>query len=191
MNRQILSFAQRTMSGRTLFSRKGVSVSTAVMLVSLLAMGFVVQARASADWQESRGLVGTWRLQLTPVYCPGVTTGTLAAPFSGLASFTSDGTLTNTFDNSLFAYDTPGHGFWWRTDDRTYKDVFEVLIVDPPATSPYVPGTQKGFATIALNDENDFTAQVVAEYFNSSGDIYLTKCIEVVGTRMNDSETEP
>lgn len=175
-----------------MFNKKSVSVSAAAVLFSFLVLGFVVLgSRAKADWHEPRGLVGTWRLQLTPAYCPGVTTGMLAAPFQGLATFTGDGTLTNTFNNALFGYDTPGHGFWWKTDDRTYKDVFELLIVDPPTTSPYVPGTQKGFATIALGDENDFTAQVMAEYFNSSGTIYLTKCLDVVGTRLNDSQTEP
>ncbi len=191
MNRKILSFAQHIMSGRTLFSKKGVSVSAAVVLVSLLALGFVVRVRASGDWHEPQGLVGTWRLQLTPVDCPDVTTGTPAAPFQGLVTFTGDGTLTNTFNNTLFGYDTPGHGYWWKTDDRTYGDVFEALIVDPPTTSPYVPGTLKSFGAIALDDENGFTAQVMSEYFNSSGAIYLTKCIDVVGTRLNDSLTEP
>jgi hypothetical protein len=52
-------------------------------------------------------------------------------------------------------------------------------------------GTQKGFTTITLDDENNFTAQVVAECFDSSGTIYLTKCIDVVGTRLNGSQTEP
>ena len=52
-------------------------------------------------------------------------------------------------------------------------------------------GTQKTFATITLRDENKFTAQVVAEYFNSSGASYLTKCIDVVGTSLDDSQTEP
>lgn len=175
-----------------MFNKKSVSASAAVVLFSFLVLGFVVLgSRARADWHEPRGLVGTWRLQLTPAYCPGVTTGMLAAPFQGLATFTGDGTLTNTFTNALFGYDTPGHGFWWKTDDRTYKDVFEILIVDPPATSPYVPGTQKGFATITLDDENDLTAQVMAEYFDSSDTIYSTKCIDVVGTRLNDSQTEP
>jgi hypothetical protein len=51
-------------------------------------------------------------------------------------------------------------------------------------------GTQKAFATISLDNENDFTAQVMAEYFNSSGTIYLTKRIDMVGTRLNDSLTE-
>jgi hypothetical protein len=174
-----------------LFSKKGMSVSAAVVLVSLLAVGFVVRARATADWDEPRGLAGTWRAQFTPVYCPGVTTGKLAAPSQGLVSFTRDGTLTNTFDNTLFGYDTPGHGYWWKTDYRTYKDVFEILIVDPPATSPFVPGTLKSFGAITLDDENKFTAQVVAEYFKSSGTIYSTRCSDVVGTRLNDSQTEP
>ena len=173
-----------------MFNKKSVSVAAAVVLFGSLALGFVgLGSRAKADWREPRGLAGTWRLQLTPVYCSGVTTGKLAAPFQGLVSFTGDGTLINTLANSLFGYDTPGHGFWWRTDDHTYQDVFEVLIVDPP--SPYVPGTQKGFATITLGDENDFTAQVTAEYFDSSDTIYSTKCIDVVGTRLNDSQTEP
>ncbi len=52
-------------------------------------------------------------------------------------------------------------------------------------------GTQKGFATITLDDGNNFTAQVVAEYFDSSSTIYLTKCIDVVGTRLNGSQPEP
>ena len=134
--------------------------------------------------------MGTWRLQVTPVYCPGVTTGMLAAPFQGLVSFTSDGTLTNTF-NALFEYDTPGHGSWWEAGDDTYRDVFELLIVDPPATSPYVPGTQKGFATITLVDENELQAQLMAIYFNVSSTVYLTKCSNIVGTRLNDSPTEP
>lgn len=175
-----------------MFSKKSVSVSAAFVLFSFLALVFVVLgSSARADWHESRGLAGTWRLQLTPAYCPGVTTGKLAAPFQGLVSFTGVGTLTNTFNNTLFGYDTPGQGYWWKIDEHTYKDVFEVLIVDPPTTSPFVPGTQKAFGTIALDDENDFKAQVVAEYFNSSGTIYLTKCIDVVGTRLNDSQTEP
>ncbi len=190
MNRKILSFAQHMMSGRTRFNRKGVSVAAAVVLVSLVAIGLVVRARASVEWHEQQGLVGSWRLLLTPVNCPSIT-GTPGAPFEGLASFTGDGTLINTFANALFRYDTPGHGFWWKTGDRTYKDVFEVLIVDPPATTPYVAGTQKGFASITLDDGNDFSAQVVAEYFNSSGAIYLTKCVDVAGTRINDSQTEP
>jgi hypothetical protein len=174
-----------------MFSKKSVSVSAAV-LISFFILGFVVLGTgARADWQEPRGLVGTWRLQVTPVYCPGVTSGTLAAPFQGLVSFTGDGTLTNTFTNTLFGYDTDGHGSWWKTGRDTYKDVVELLIVDPPATSPYLPGTQKYFGNITLDDENDLKAQVTSLYFNSSGTVYLTKCTDVVGTRLNDSQTEP
>jgi hypothetical protein len=169
-------------------------LASAVRVLSLLLLvsGTCALAQenwARGDWHEP--LVGTWRLQLTPVYCPGVTTGTLAAPFQGLASFTGDGTLTNTFTNTLFGYDTPGHGYWWRTGGDTYRDVFELLIVDPPTTSPYVPGTQKGFASITTADENDFTAQVMSLYFNSAGAVYLTKCSNVAGKRLNDSTTEP
>ena len=103
-----------------MFNKKSVSVSAAAVLISFFILGFVVLGtRARADWPEPRGLVGTWRLQVTPVYCPGVTTGKLAAPSRGLVSFTKDGTLTNTFDNSLFGYDTPGHGLWWETGDHT------------------------------------------------------------------------
>jgi len=175
-----------------MFSKKSVSVSAAAVLLSFFIFGFVVLgSRAKADWHEPRGLVGTWRLQVTPVYCPGVTTGTLAPAFQGLVSFTGDGTMTNTFTNTLFGYDTPGHGYWWKTGDDTYRDVVELLIVDPPTTSPYVPGTQKYFGSITLDDENDLKAQVMSLYFNSSGTVYLTKCSDVVGTRLNDSQTEP
>jgi hypothetical protein len=167
---------------------KSKTLASAVCVLSLLLL---VSGTCALAQERHEPLVGTWRLQLTPAYCPGVTTGELAASFEGLVSFTGDGTLTNTFNNTLFGYDTPGHGYWWKTDDRTFKDVFEVLIVDPPTTSPFVPGTQKALATIALDDENSFTAQVTAEYFNSSGTIYLTKCIDVVGKRLNDSPTEP
>jgi hypothetical protein len=173
---------------------KSKTLASAVRMLSLLlvvsgACALAQESRARADWHEP--LVGTWRLQVTPVYCPGVTTGTLAAPFQGLVSFTSDGTLTNTFTNTLFGFDTPGHGYWWKTGDDTYRDVFELLIVDPPTTSPYVPGTQKGFAAVTLADENDLKAQLMAIFFNSSGAVYLTKCLTVAGTRMNDSTTEP
>jgi hypothetical protein len=175
-----------------MFNKKSVSVSAAAVLISFFIVGFVVLGtRARADWPEPRGLVGTWRLQVTPVYCEGATTGTLAAPFQGLVSFTGDGTMTNTFTNTLFGYDTPGHGYWWKTGRDTYKDVVELLIVDPPTTSPYVPGTQKYFGSITLDDENDLKAQVMSLYFNSSGTVYLTKCTDVVGTRLNDSQTEP
>jgi hypothetical protein len=192
MNCKILGFAQHMMmSGRILFSRKRMSVTAAALLIGVPGLALVVRARASDDWHEVRGVVGTWRLQLTPVYCPGITTGTLPAPFQGLATFTSDGTLTNTFANSLFGYDTPGHGSWWKTEDGRYKDVFELLIVDPPAASPYVPGTQKGFADITLDDEDHFTAQVMAEYFSASGAVYLTKCLDVTATRLNDNPNEP
>jgi hypothetical protein len=174
-----------------MFNKKSVSVSAAV-LISFFIVGFVVLGtRARADWSEPRGLAGTWRVQVTPVYCPGVTSGTLAAAFQGLVSFTGDGTLTNTFTNALFGYETPGHGSWWKTGRDTYKDVVEFLIVDPPTTSPYVSGTQKYFGSITLDDENDLKAQVTSLYFNSSGSVYLTKCSDVVGTRLNDSQTEP
>jgi hypothetical protein len=175
-----------------MFNKKSVSVSAAAVLISVFILGFVVLGtRAKADWPEPRGLVGTWRVQVTPVYCPGVTTGTLAEPFQGLVSFTGDGTLTNTFTNTLFGYETPGHGSWWKTGRDTYRDVVEFLIVDPPTTSPYVPGTQKYFGSITLDDENDLKAQVMSLYFNSSDTVYLTKCSDVVGTRLNDSQTEP
>jgi hypothetical protein len=175
---------------------KSKTLASAVRVLSLLLLvsgtcALAQESGASADWQKPQSLVGTWRLQVTPVYCPGVTTGTLAAPFQGLASFTGEGTLTNTFNNTLFGYDTPGHGYWWKTGADTYRDVFELLIVDPPTTSPYVPGTQKGFAAITLADENDFKAQLMSIYFNSSSTVYLTKCSNVAGTRMNDSPTEP
>ena len=176
----------------SLFNKRSVFVSATAVLFSFLTLGFVVPGnRATADDRHEQGLEGTWRLQVTPVYCPDVTTGTLAAPFQGLVSFTGVGTLTNTFNNTLFGYDTPGHGYWWKINDRTYKDLFELLIVDPPTTSPYVPGTQKSLATITLVDQNALTAHVVSTYFNSSGAIYLTKCSDVVGTRLNDSPTEP
>ena len=172
------------------------TLASAVRVFSLLLLvsgtcALAQESTATADWQKPQSLVGSWRLQVTPVYCPGVTTGTLAAPFQGLVSFTNDGTLTNTFTNALFGYDTPGHGVWWKTGDRTFKDIVEILIVDPPTTSPYVPGTQKYFGTITLDDENKLSAQVVSIYFDSSNTIYLTKCTEVVGTRLNGSQTEP
>jgi hypothetical protein len=31
----------------------------------------------------------------------------------------------------------------------------------------------------------------VAEYFNSPGTVYSTRCSDVAGTRLNDSLTEP
>ena len=172
------------------------SLASAVRVLSLLLLvsgtcALAQESTATADWHEPQGLAGTWRLQVTPVYCPGGTTGRLAAPFQGLVSFTGDGTLTNTFTNTLFGYDTPGHGYWWKTGNDTYRDVFELLIVDPPTTSPYVAGTQKGFATITLVDENDLRAQLMALYFNAAGTVYLTKCSNIVGTRLNDSPTEP
>jgi hypothetical protein len=173
---------------------KSKTLASAVRVFSLLLLvsgtcALAQESRAGADWHEP--LVGTWRLQVTPVYCPGVTTGTLAAPFQGLVSFTGDGTLINTFTNALFGYDTPGHGYWWKTGHHTYRDVVELLIVDPPTTSPYVPGTQKYFGSITLVDENDLRAQVMSIYFNASDTVYLTKCTDVVGTRLNDSPTEP
>jgi hypothetical protein len=175
---------------------KSKSLASAVRVLSLLLLvsgtcALAQESTATADWQKPQSLVGTWRLQVTPVYCPGVTTGTLAAAFQGLVSFTGDGTLTNTFTNTLFGYDTPGHGYWWKTGDDTYRDVVELLIVDPPTTSPYVPGTQKYFGFITLVDENDLKAQVMSIYFDSSSTVYLTKCSNVVGTRLNDSPTEP
>lgn len=170
--------------------------ASAVRVLSLLLLvsgtcALAQESRAREDWHGPQRLVGTWRLQVTPVYCPGVTTGTLAAPFQGLVSFTGEGTMTNSFTNALFGYDTPGHGYWWKTGDRTYRDVFELLIVDPPATSPYVPGAQKTFGAITLLDENNLRAQVLAIYFNSSDTVYLAKCSNIVGTRLNDSLTEP
>ena len=175
-----------------MFNKKSVSVSAAAVLISVFILGFVVLGtRAKADWPEPRGLVGTWRVQVTPVYCPGVTTGTLARPFQGLVTFAGDGTMTNTFTNALFGYDTPGHGYWWKTGEGSYKDVVELLIVNPPTTSPYVAGTQKYFGSITLVDENDLKAEVMSLYFNSANTVYLTKCSDVVGTRLNDSQTEP
>src|ERR1700733_3535568 len=175
---------------------KSKTVASAVRVLSLLLLAsgtcaLAQEGRVGADWHERQGLVGTWRLQVTPLYCPGVTPGTRAAPFQGLVSFTGDGTLINTFTNTLFGYDTPGHGYWWKTGEDTYRDVFELLIASPPTTSPYVPGTQKGFGAITLVGENDLRAQLMSIYFNSSATVYLTKCTNIVGTRINDSPTEP
>jgi hypothetical protein len=175
---------------------KSKTLASTVRVLSLFVLvsgtcALAQESGARADWHGPRGLVGTWRLQVTPAYCPGVITGKLAGPSQALVSFAGDGTLTNTFDNSLFGYDTPGHGYWWKADDDTYRDVFELLIVNPPTTSPYVPGTQKTFATITLVDENNYTAEVTSIYFNSVGTVYLTKCSTLIGSRLNDSPTEP
>src|SRR5271163_4013986 len=77
---------------------KSKSLASAVRVLSLLLLvsgtcALAQEGTATADWHEPHGLVGTWRLQVTPVYCPGVTTGMLAAPFQGLVSFTGDGTF--------------------------------------------------------------------------------------------------
>jgi hypothetical protein len=75
-------------------------LASAVRVLSLLLLvsgtcALAQESGARADRHEPQGLVGTWRLQVTPVYCPGVTTVTLAAPSQGLVSFTGDGTMTN------------------------------------------------------------------------------------------------
>src|SRR5277367_946260 len=77
---------------------KSKTLASAVRVLSLLLLvsgtcALAQESKARADWHEPQDLVGTWRLQVTPVYCPGVTTGTLAAPFQGLVSFTGDRNL--------------------------------------------------------------------------------------------------
>jgi hypothetical protein len=117
--------------------------------------------------------------------------GPAGVPVGGLPSiitFTRDGKVIETPGTPLVGplpvlRVSPGLGTWKNLGGRHYTAAFTFFRVNVPANT--FAGTQKITEAIELSKDGDeFTATGTSEVFNTDGDLILTGCNTLTGTRL-------
>lgn len=167
---------------------------TAFIALAMTMVAVLAASRVRADDDESgggrRGLVGAWRVTVTPYDCA---TGTPITTFESMLTFAHGGTLSGTTSALLYApgQRTPDHGIWRHKEGRRYRAVSEAYIVfDSPAGSP-VPlhrSSQRITQDIAFDEDqpDTFTSRAKLQYIGIGGarPVLLTGCAKAVGQRL-------
>jgi hypothetical protein len=150
-----------------------------VIAESLLGLGAVPSAKANTGQTGPENkLVGTWRVQVTPV---NSVSGVKLPTFQSLLSFAAGGTLTETTSNPMFqpGQRSIGLGIWTDSGSKTYQAVSEAYIQfstpklpgaspsNPPAPG-FIRGTQRITQTIQVNGDQ-FSADAVVQFFDETG----------------------
>jgi hypothetical protein len=144
----------------------------------LLSPGAIAQSGDSSA--AALGLVGTWRVRVTPVICD---TGTPVAPsFTSLVQYARGGTSIAETSATIFQ---PGQrsaeiGVWESTGPQTYRSVREAFILY--TAGPFQRGTQRITETSEVQgDQTTHTAK--AEFFDDAGNLVRSNCSIAVGER--------
>lgn len=168
---------------RTNGRRKGLIIVTLALIILMVPMlvGFT-------QWPSGpkNGLVGTWRISVTPYNC---TTGIENPPFAAMISFERGGTMTETTASPGFqpGQRSPGHGVWEKTGRNTYRAVSEAFILFATTPNPPVPGFPQGVQRITQTIQvthDQFTSEASAEFFDVNGNLVVTLCTRARGNRM-------
>jgi len=98
--------------------RFGSAGLVALTIVLMVAPRTIANAQ-SQQAATGRGLVGTWRVDVTLRDCN--TGAALASPFRSLLSFARGGTMTETTARFSPALRGPGHGIWQQIQGGTFS----------------------------------------------------------------------
>lgn len=132
--------------------------------IALVVMAGGVMGASGHEQARSRGLAGTWRVEVTLYDC---NSGVERPPFWSLLTFGDDETMAETTSNqALPGTRTPGHGVWGRTGARDYRAVSEAFILFGPA---YRPWTQRISQDITVHSSDQFTSQASVEFEYTPG----------------------
>jgi hypothetical protein len=173
---------------------KTIAAGALVIAGSFLSLGAVPPAKANTGQDKSENkLVGTWRVQVTPI---NSVSGVKITTFQSLLSFAAGGTLTETTSNPMFqpGQRSIGLGIWNESGSKTYQAVSEAYIqfstpklpgASPsnPAAPGFVRGTQRITQTIQVNGDQ-FSADAVVQFFDEAGNEVRKLSHTATGERM-------
>ena len=173
---------------------KAIAAGAVVIAGAFLSLGAGPSAKANTGQDKSENkLVGTWRVQVTPIKS---VSGVKITTFQSLLSFAAGGTLTETTSNPMFqpGQRSIGLGIWNESGSKTYQVVSEAYIQfsSPklPGASPsnppvpgFVRGTQRITQTIQVNGDL-FSADAVVQFFDEAGNEVTKFSHTATGERM-------
>ena len=157
------------------------------MAVLFLSLGLAASASADND-RPSRGLEGTWRMEVTTRNCA---TGAPLTSFRAYLTFARGGTMTGTTASPAFrpGQRTSDHGVWRRTGAHMYQTASEAFILfDSPASPPLPPFT-RGWQwigqdiTIDPHDPDVLQSAARTEFHDMAGTELSSGCATAVGRR--------
>jgi hypothetical protein len=174
-----------TMRRHPLIPRLGLSVLLALLAVQVLGGAHAAGAQSSSDADEDT-LVGTWRVQVTPIDCE--TKEPTGEPGPALHSYVPGGVVLAAAAPILEpAQGTPfssGQGIWERTGERRFRAFFIFFRLNPDgslAGSLEVTNTN----TTLGKDSDTFTVPVSrVNILDVDGEVLATVCSTVIGRRL-------
>lgn len=153
------------------------------------------------DHFHGQELVGTWRVNVTLLPCPGAPASP-SVTFPSLISFAADGTMAENTSSPVFALAQrgPGLGVWNREGKRTYqaKSIAFILFTTAanvpgtpgfnptlPVTPGFTAGTQTITQTIEFDKGNsdEFSSTAAISFADAGGNPYRQGCATAVGAR--------
>ena len=184
------------MDSRTSKALGGRQVLAALSLIALLVTSVTPVMGQSKSSASSRGLAGTWAVQVTLRNCA---TNAPSGSFNSLVTFHRGGTISESAGSLAFApgQRSPGHGTWARRNRNTYlQEMVALILFDTPPNlpgpgfdpaRPVSPGFSAGWQTVShtvvFKDADHITSSGTNAFYNSSGDVYRTGCSTAVGER--------
>jgi len=167
------------------------SFVTALMLSGVSAP-LAADERADDRSKAPSRLIGAWKVTITPYICA---TGELLSAFAvdSYMTFNVRGTVAETTSNPRFqpGQRSPGHGFWERTGQNTYRAVFQAFLqftslVTPPELPRYVRGTQRVDQGIELVDNDHWKSSSTVTFFDTTGTLVPPSgCAVAAAVRMD------
>jgi len=149
------------------------------LLAALVLMGSSsLTTAAGAPTAESKGLEGTWRMQVTIRDCAS---GTALRTFPAFLTFAQGGTLTETTTGFPPALRTPGHGIWSHLTDHTYSAVSEAFLFNPAGVWT---SKQRLTQFIEISGEYELKSTAINEIFDTNGNLIANGCATAVGSAM-------
>jgi len=149
-----------------------IGVAMAILIVLAIS-----QVSTFANQEGSKGLEGTWNVQVTLRNC---LTGDAIRTFPSLVTYSGGGTVMETTSAISPTLRYPGQGVWHYKGAQLYGASFMFFRFNPDGS---FAGTQKITQDIELthNDELDITASV--EVRDAANNLTGTGCVTSTGTR--------
>lgn len=163
-------------------STRNIRFALAVFVLAVVFAISMTAAAQSAESGSSRGLSGTWRVQVALQNC--ATHVQMGPPFVSMLSFHRGGTLSGTTANPAFApgQRTSDYGIWSSLEDGNYTAASEAYILFP--AGPFVAGTQRIVQAISVNGDR-FTSTATVQFMDVNHVQVLGACAVATGTRFN------
>ena len=176
-------------------ARLAILLGLAAGILAATSSGAAAQPTPSAP---SKGLVGTWAVQVTLRDC---TTQDPRGSFNSLVTFHQGGTISESTASLATAPGQrgPGHGSWAKTGgDRYSQKMIALMLFDTPPnlpgtpgfdpTKPVSPGFFAGWAkvthTVELADADSLSSSGTNAFYRSDGTVYRTGCSTAIATRV-------